>query len=173
MRALNASSVKLISNGMHLVPTEPEHLLDFLGRISPENLRELHEFYRLDPTEAIMGLIEDQDVHSVIYEDEVVCLTAVYPDGRMWAMFSQRLNANKLRFVRASRTLIEYYHQTHEHLQCSVWIQNGKTIQWLSHLGFEAVGVNKNDNNDEYVVFVRCASGTESNSPEPPRPVMH
>lgn len=171
--ALIASSVKLVSHGMRLVDADQTHLPAFIESLSDENVRELREFYKIEPEWAINDLDLSDGISVVIYKGVPVCLTGIQSDGKMWAMFSKELEKNKLRFVRASMALIEYYHGTHDQLQCSVWIKNGKTLQWLAFLGFEPVGVQKNHNGDEYVVFVRCASCSERNRPKELRPVMH
>lgn len=168
-----SSTTKLFANGMQLVQASEAHLFSFLDNISKENVRELEEFYRIAPEDAIASLRNDPLVHAVVFKGKVVCLTCLDPDGHMWAMFSEELGSNKIRFARASTALIQYYHSFSEELHASTWIKNTKAIQWLAFLGFEPVSVQENHNKDEYVTFVRCAEYLSGNRAEELRPVIH
>jgi len=158
---------------MILVEARPEHIVSFSKTVSAENVRELREFYGLDPTEAILNLVDDDSVYAVVYNDKVVCLTSINDDGLMWALFSADINDNSIRFVRASRALIEYYHRAHDQIECRVWTENGKALQWLTYIGFEPVGVSRYGDHHDYVTFVRCNPDAMRNRAELLRPVIH
>ncbi len=170
---MDSSSYMVKSNGMLLVKAEPEHLIEFSRTVSAENKLELREFYNLNPAQAILGLIGDDSVNSVIYKDKVVCLTSIDSSGLMWALFSADINKNGIRFVRASFSLMEYYHLKHSHIECRVWIKGGKTLQWLAFLGFEPIGVSTSPTNHQYVTFVRCDCARAHTKDELLRPVVH
>ena len=160
--------VKLKSHGMILVPAEKDMLPGFVDSLSEGNLREFREFYKLDPFTALNDSDIEQ-INAVLLNGEVLALTGLNNMGYMWAVFSEKMFDHKIRFVRASRDLVTYYHQFAPVLSALVWKENVKVIQWFKYLGFSAV---EDDFNDS-VFFVRRPPEFDVDRRESPRPVMH
>lgn len=161
------------AHGLELHRFMPKHVMPFYENLSDENRQEFAEYYEYDPLEAILSVVRDPMVYAITKGDEVLSLTGLH-DGAMWLLFSKALRQNRVAFFRASPVLIEYYHCFYPELYCDVWVKNAMIHQWLSKLGFKAIGIYEREGSGEkFARFVRCQK-TESNVLSMmTRPVMH
>lgn len=160
-------------DGLELHWLEGWHIEQFRKNVSAENMREFVEFYEIDADEALAGLIDEEYVHSVLLDGEVLAICGV-DDGLMWAIFSKGIKKHWRKFVKASPALINFYHMGWDDLRCEVWDRNLFVHQWLSYIGFRPEGVVNHGGNKTSISFVRCADWFDTlDSKSPPRPVLH
>lgn len=162
--------------GLTLVEFEEGHIAEFVENISTENMREFESLYRMSPTEALTSVINDPLVFTVQKDKRPVAITGLvlHDDyALMWAVFSKDLRKHWISFARASKKLIEFYHELHSNLRSEVWTENEMIHQWLLHLGFMPDDVIEMPNGQSVVRFVRCSSNQKSAQTVTLRPVLH
>lgn len=147
-------------------------ILPFYMNLSKENVREFEVLYDEDPYQALLELMNDDFVHSVKIDGAVVAVTGVY-QGTFWAMFSKDIVNNWRGLVRGSPKLVDFYHKFFDELECNIWSENEFTMNWVSHLGFEAKHAFLDDRDNQQVHFVRCKHWFNDVHSRISRPVMH
>lgn len=166
----------LQSRGMELHLLTERHVREFIADISPENQREFDEVYNRDPRQALLAAVGENGVFAVLYRGKTLAITGVFEDsmgdGVMWALFTNAMKKNFVRFARASEQLLDYYHDHFPTLVCNVWGENHMIHQWLIHLGFQPEFTYAH-NNQELVRFVRYCEVVDISLPFGQRPVFH
>jgi len=117
--------------------------------------KELRTIYRKDLKEAVIQRMNLNECYAVVDADNVYAITGIAPDGMMWCVFSSLIDSNFVKMARASRTLIEFYHERFPTIVCDIWEKNHMITQWLAFLGF---GPMWTYTVDDYTLirFVRC-----------------
>ena len=160
------------SHGLGLYALKPKHIMPLCDDLSQENLKELEEVYQIDPLEALLGLLGRQMVFVVERNGKVLAITGIDDEGVMWAMFTESMKKNWVRFARASIDLIDFYHHFYHRIHCQIWAKNEMIVQWLTHLGFEIDSMFQSGDID-MIEFVRCKSAKSNVYSFLSRPVMH
>ena len=160
------------SHGLGLYELKPKHIMPLYDDLSQENLRELEEVCHVDPLEALLSLLGQQMVFVVERNGKVLAITGIDDEGVMWAMFTESMKKNWVRFARASTDLIDFYHHFYYRIHCQIWAKNEMIVQWLTHLGFEIDSMFLSGE-IEMIEFVRCKSKETNVYSFLSRPVMH
>jgi hypothetical protein len=160
------------SHGLGLFKLKPKHIMPLYEDLSAENIAELREVYQVDPLEALLSLVGQQMIFVVERNGKALAITGLDDEGVMWALFTESMKKNWVRFARASIDLITFYHHFYDQLRCQVWSKNEMIVQWLAHLGFEPESIFMSGH-IEMVEFVRCKSEKTNVYSFLSRPVMH
>ena len=164
--------VLLRSHGLELVKLQPEHIREFRHFISEENIKELDVIYNIDIQDALQSAVLRDMTFAVLKGKEVLAITGI-DEGYMWSLFSKKMPLYWVRFARASRALIDFYHHFYDDIECIVWSENETILQWLLHLNFEVTEIEELSNSETLVHFVRCKSYGDNVHSLASRPVMH
>lgn len=173
MASENSTDKPIIeSHGLGLYRLEAKHIMPLHDDLSAENLRELEQVYDIDPLSALLDVLREQMTFVVERKGKPLAVTGIDQNGIMWAMFTESMKKNWIRFARASGDLVKFYHNFYDEIYCQVWSENEMILQWLSHLGFEIQFIH--DIGDiKMVQFVRCKSEQTNVYSLLSRPVMH
>ena len=158
--------------GLNLYKAEIEDVNQLINSLSDENLREISELYHDTPRRFLPELLNSDMSHVVKIDDKVIAFCGVR-DGFMWTMFSKDIRRHWRLFVRASPSLIAFYHKFYDVLQCQVWEENTFIHNWLIHLGFIPEFMQTDEYKNTVIQFVRCNFLQSIIDSEVSRPVMH
>lgn len=173
MASANSTDDPIIeSHGLGLYPLRAKHIMPLYDDLSAENIKELEVVYQTDPLEALLSILPHQMVFVVERKGKPLAITGIDQEGIMWAMFTESMKKNWIRFARASSELIKFYHHFYDEIYCQVWTQNEMILQWLIHLGFET-DVLFESGDIQMIQFVRCKSEQTNVYSLLSRPVMH
>lgn len=162
----------LQSHGLKLYQAELGDIEALMQNLSKENLREIYELYEDTPERLLPDLLDGEMTHVVKVDGEVIAICGV-DHSIMWTMFSKKIRKHWRSFVKASPSLIDFYHCFYPTLYCNVWSENTFIHNWLVHLGFYPEVLLTDENENMTVHFVRCIEDTYSVDSATSRPVMH
>lgn len=155
--------------GLSLVDLRPEHVFAF--RPHSASIEEMKKVYHRKLKPAVMARMKHDKCYAVVDDQGVYAITGIAPDGSMWCLFSELIDGNFIRMARASKALIEFYHERHPTIVCDIWEKNDNIMQWLAMLGFTPRFKYWHDDHCLYR-FVRCADERVSGSTQSVRPVI-
>jgi hypothetical protein len=167
----------LKSRDLSLVLFDERHILPFLLTASDETRHEMSEIYDADLAEELTLLIGEPDVFVVEKDGQPLAILGLQyvsnGEGLLWCLFAEGMKDNWVSFIRASRSLINFFHNHYPEISVDTWIGNEKICQWLSWLGFESKFLTEDTNSNKFVHFVRCNSDTKNVYNLSSRPVLH
>lgn len=160
------------SDGLELHPLKAKHVIPFCNNLSPENVREFQVLYKSDPVEALMDVLNDDLVHVVTFNGEILAVCGM-DDNQLWTLFSRNIKKHWRKFVKASPVLINFYHHFYDEITCDVWSENEFIHSWLIMLGFDSQFIGSTPDGEQIVHFVRCNSWYYDIDSDTSRPVIH
>ena len=166
----------LSSRGLDLVQFEKHHVIPVVSTLSSENLLEFDVIYGVEPVQALYDRACEVNTFAVERFGKPVAVTGYsLCDGHahIWAIFTDDLRRQWVRFARASEDLIKFYLELRPKLICDVWAENEMIIQWLLHLGFEADDVLEDSSGNKIVRCVRCRYDSDNVVNTTQRPTIH
>ena len=166
----------LSSRGLDLVYFEKHHVIPVATTLSDENMRELDVIYGVEPVQALYDRACEVNTFAVERFGKPVAVTGYSlceDHAHIWAVFTDELRRQWVRFARASEDLMKFYLELKPKLICDVWAENEMIIQWLLHLGFDAEEILLDANGNKIVRFVRCSYEVDDVVNMAQRPTIH
>jgi len=163
----------LKSRGLLLEPITVRHVDLFMADISVETAIEFDRVYNVEPLQALLDLVDVDGQYAVTRNGSVLCLTGIWEEdegGLMWAVFTNEMKRNFVRFARASSDLIDFYMMGKDFLACDVWVKSGMIMQWLAMLDFKPHS--EYWRNEERLIRF-CCNERNIDLPSEQRPVIH
>lgn len=148
------------ARGFELHALTHEHVDEFLPRMIAENWEEFEAIHKREPSQAIHDVVGQPFHYAIIWDDQVVALTGLIQMssyGLFWVLFSEEVRSKKIRFIRTSRDLIDYYFKFARQLRCRFPAKYTHMASWLLHLQFVPFEQHDHDGHT-LVTFVRCSN---------------
>lgn len=116
-----------------------KHLQDFLQNVRPLDIQEAEmEGVRfidtpLDELEDCRCLVDEEDNVFAIGNVELIPTTKDV--GAVWMLCTHRVEQHPIVFLKASKSLLDYYLQLYSLLGNKAWLGNTLHIKWLTWMG--------------------------------------
>ena len=165
--------VDLKSRGLKLEKLTVRHVDLFMMDISTETAKEFEFVYELEPYNAFLDLVGFDGQYAITKDGHVLGLSGVWEEeegGLMWAVFTNEMKRNFVKFARASKDLRDFYLSKYDQVFCAVWSESHMIMQWLAFLGFTPCDQHW-QNGQTLIRF--CCKRDKSDLPSGQRPVIH